>query len=125
MKNKCEHCKSKKDLQKNGKSYNGLNIRWLCRKCNTARIRKYRSTEEGRRKSYEASLRSIKKFPERQRARVKVNQALYAGKIIKPKKCTRCKKGRKLEGHHSDYTKPLKVKWVCRPCHSILDKRRK
>ena len=28
-----------------------------------------------------------------------------------------CEDARKLHGHHSDYSKPLEVEWLCASCH--------
>ena len=35
----------------------------------------------------------------------------------RPKKCDRCDRRRKLEGHHPNYKKPNLRVWLCRPCH--------
>lgn len=53
-------------------------------------------------------------------ARVKLSQAVKAGKVIKPGICERCESTRKLEGHHPDYSRPLEVQWLCSPCHSLV-----
>ncbi len=51
-------------------------------------------------------------------ARIILNEAVRTSKVIKPKTCSVCKKQNiRICGHHSDYSKPLKVKWVCYPCH--------
>lgn len=40
--------------------------------------------------------------------------------IIKPDACNRCCKPGQLNAHHSDYSKPLDVIWVCRSCHAWI-----
>lgn len=48
------------------------------------------------------------------------------GKIDRPKKCSCCgKKGKRIVGHHTDYSKPLKVVWLCDSCHRREHHRRK
>lgn len=42
------------------------------------------------------------------------------GRVAKPLKCPICKKSKPVEGHHEDYSKPLKVKWCCRQCHADI-----
>lgn len=40
--------------------------------------------------------------------------------------CEGCsKEGVRLERHHPDYSKPLLVVWLCKPCHAIADKIRR
>lgn len=58
------------------------------------------------------------------RAQHVVEMALKKGIISRPDRCQECggmtefKNGRHgLEGHHDDYNKPLKVRWLCRVCH--------
>ena len=90
-----------------------------CRECNTERLKRYRNTEKGRININNAVYHSIEKHREKQNARMKLNYALKNGKISK----TKCSCGeKKVEAHHSDYTKPLQVIWVCRSCHSNLHK---
>lgn len=50
-------------------------------------------------------------------ARQKVRDHILAGKIIKPKRCSTCNKKKELEAHHSDYSKPLDIQWLCKQCH--------
>ena len=52
----------------------------------------------------------------------KLSWAIASGKIKVPKKCEECKKKRKVDGHHKDYKKPLKVTWLCKTCHNRLHK---
>lgn len=97
-------------------------IYYMCRGCTTARLKKYRSTSEGKKKVYEAVLRSTKKHWEKQLARVKLGYQIKTGKIRRPETCKHCHKKKKVEGHHTDYSKPLEVDWLCRQCHVDADK---
>lgn len=49
--------------------------------------------------------------------RAKLRRAVKAGKIIKPDRCTRCDACTKLSAHHSDYSQPYLVEWLCHRCH--------
>jgi hypothetical protein len=42
-----------------------------------------------------------------------------------PVRCQGCAQERRLEKHHPDYSKPLLVVWLCKPCHAIADKIRR
>lgn len=54
---------------------------------------------------------------ERQKAnaRAYLNVYIRRGKIVRMP-CHVCGSP-KAEGHHHDYSKPLDVVWLCRPCH--------
>ena len=54
--------------------------------------------------------------PEAYRAQNTVNNALRDGKI-KKEPCCVCSSTENLHAHHSDYSKPLEVKWLCAGCH--------
>lgn len=61
--------------------------------------------------------------PERRHASLLLlRKAVHRGRIIKPGDCC-AKCGRKvddpaeLHGHHTDYSKPLEVDWLCKDCH--------
>ena len=56
--------------------------------------------------------------PDKQVAKNAVNNALRDDRLAKPNCCEDCGKETRLHGHHSDYTKPLEVDWLCPPCHS-------
>jgi len=52
------------------------------------------------------------------RASCMVSRAVRDGRLARPSRCSRCgEKGRRIEAHHPDYTKPLEVIWVCSLCH--------
>lgn len=61
------------------------------------------------------------KNKEKQLIRWKVWHAVKIGKIIKPLSCEHCKQTKKLQGHHTDYKKPLIVIWLCSTCHRLAD----
>jgi len=57
----------------------------------------------------------MKKVTVKEAARSKVQKAVLSGKLIKTP-CIKC--GDSLsEGHHTDYSKPLEVLWLCRKHH--------
>ena len=76
------------------------------------------------RKKTDSCIEGVKKWiakhPKEVFASRKLNRAIFNGKIIKPIKCSRCYRKTKLVGHHDDYDKPLKVKWLCHSCHKII-----
>ncbi len=86
----CSHCK-RDDVTVTPNSrtkYGGKYYQYyLCRECNTDRFRKYRKTKIGRNNTYKAVYKSIKKYQDKQRARVMLNWNIKNGKIIKPKCC--------------------------------------
>src|SRR4051794_9202976 len=75
-----------------------------CKTCHAANMRGWRKsnplTEEQRFKDNARSLAS---------------RGLERGKITR-QRCQGCGAER-AEMHHPDYSKPLEVEWLCRPCH--------
>ena len=55
-------------------------------------------------------------------ARRILNHAIERGKVTKPDTCP-CGNPNP-EGHHSDYSKPLMVSWLCKKCHEILRRKK-
>ena len=96
-------------------------FRMICAKCNTERCRKYRSTKKGAENMRKAVYKSIKKYPEKQKAREKLNCLVVLGKI-KRGVCETCGSP-DTHAHHEDYSKPLNVAWLCRKCHCRLHKK--
>lgn len=78
-----------------------------------AKLQRWRSINQ--KKSREQKRRWRKKYPEKIRA---VNIANRKIKIPKGEKCTMCKKRLATDKHHPDYSKPLKVIFLCRKCHN-------
>jgi hypothetical protein len=65
---------------------------------------------------YRYKLRQVERFPERIRARRKAAYAIHRGKLLRGP-CEMCGKP-DAHAHHDDYTKPLEVRWLCKPCHN-------
>lgn len=59
-----------------------------------------------------------KKNPDIYKAHNAVNNAVRDGRLNKPDSCECCGKEAYLEAHHCDYSKPLDVMWLCKPCHA-------
>lgn len=56
--------------------------------------------------------------PNKHTARVAVMIALRNGTIKKPETCQHCNHAVRVQAHHSDYSKPLEVTWLCVACHT-------
>lgn len=77
----------------------------------------YNKTRKGKKLIKESALKWKLNNPDKTRCHYKIKHALKMGYIIKPKSCTECGAITKLHGHHSDYSKPLAVEWLCPICH--------
>ncbi len=58
----------------------------------------------------------------KQYVRWKVHHAVKIGILKRSLTCEHCNQIKNTEGHHSDYSKPLEVIWLCRQCHSKIPK---
>lgn len=59
--------------------------------------------------------------PEKVAAHRAANRAQGKGLIQRPDACETCSRtGLRLHKHHSDYSKPLDVAWLCTRCHMRL-----
>jgi hypothetical protein len=68
--------------------------------------------------------RRIGKTPEQEKTHNLFKSALRSGKLRRPLFCEKCGEFGNLQGHHSDYSKPLQVEWLCPRCHARLHKAR-
>jgi transposase-like protein len=58
---------------------------------------------------------------EARRAYWEVQKALKSGLLTRPSVCEECGESRYCEAAHSDYLRPLDVRWLCRSCHRSAD----
>lgn len=65
----------------------------------------------------ESAALSRKRYPDKARARNAVQRAVKAGRLMRPERCEDCGNPGAVEASHDDYSKPLEVEWLCRPCH--------
>jgi len=56
-------------------------------------------------------------YADRKRARAALYRAVKSNWIRRAKVCSACRKEALTHGHHDDYSKPLDVRWLCKPCH--------
>ena len=68
-------------------------------------------------KAREARRRWDRENRHKKLAHLRVKRALAKGVIEKSLFCVLCGNTGNTEGHHSDYTEPLNVLWVCKKCH--------
>lgn len=114
---KCSRCqKTNLPIHKHHKGASGVQYYW-CRPCSAEVSRIYRTTKRGKKVWAAIGKSQYQKYRKKALARQKVQWAIKQGVLKKPKKCQDCGRVKKLDGHHSDYKFPLKVKFWCRPCH--------
>lgn len=122
----CQKCNGLEYLHINSSYINPITgikrINYMCRGCTSERLRKYRETPKGKEVFREIMRRQYKNHKEKVLARQSLKWARVRkhNPIIKPDRCEICNEIKPLDGHHSDYSKRLEVKWVCRQCHFIV-----
>ena len=83
----------------------------------------YAKTEQGIEKGNAAKNRWTEKNKKKRWVAYAVNNAVRDGVLKKPSECSSCGKTNcRIEGHHSDYDRPLDVQWLCSACHRAWHK---
>lgn len=122
---KCKEC-AKKDVKENRlknseyyRAYDKLRYKRDDKIIN--RQKKYLKTKEGK----SAKKRSIKayndRYPTKKKAHIITRAAIRDGKLTKSP-CKKCG-NKKVEAHHTNYFKPLKIMWLCSKCHAEWHKK--
>lgn len=97
-----------------------------CKECTKREIRERRASHPDR--ELDTRLSACARKPTRKNAYMAVDAAIRAGVISRPDRCMGCgcpDTEHRVEAHHSDYSKPLEVIWLCTPCHRAMDARRR
>ncbi len=103
----------------------------VCKECHKARMKHLRNIDPGvrarererakkphrRAKRREIVKRWRVENPDAYKAQTALGNALRDGRVSRPEYCELCGERGKVHGHHSDYQKPLTVRWVCPRCH--------
>ena len=131
MKKKCLGCRKTKRIQD---YYRNPNMRDghlnKCKECIKSDCREYRRLndsvrERDKERNITPKRRAYRKIrdrawkiknPEKLRAKIAVDNAIRSGRLEKTP-CQKCGETR-VHGHHDDYSKPLKVRWLCAKCHA-------
>ncbi len=83
--------------------------------------RRYKQSEKGKASVKRDTRKRMELYPEKYEARYKAMDAVNTG-ILKKQPCEIC--GSSLvEKHHSDYSKPLDINWLCPEHHRELHRR--
>lgn len=104
----------------------------MCKPCRCAKVRANRNLRIGyyqnwdrersrtpERKQTAAEYQRVRRarFPEKNLARQRLMFAIKSKKVVRPDRCPECKAVGPVQAHHTDYSKPLDVVWVCFKCH--------
>lgn len=81
------------------------------------RIRTLDWTRKNKEKVSRKSIEWKRANPEKAKAHQYILWALRLNVLQKPATCQACGETKRLEAHHSDYSKPLDVMWLCKICH--------
>jgi hypothetical protein len=83
-----------------------------CKECTKRDVRQGRGE-----KVREYDRRRYRERTHEHKARIAVNQAIAAGRLVRPEGCWYCGVECQPEAHHADYHNPLGVVFLCKPCH--------
>ena len=88
-----------------------------CKGCDQRKMREYNASQKGKEALARYRAKCKRLSPSPIQVRSKVQHAIDSGKLVRPDTCEVCHKDRKIDSHHDDYRRPLKVKWLCVECH--------
>ncbi|MAH45379.1 hypothetical protein CMI37_06095 [Candidatus Pacearchaeota archaeon] len=111
----CRSCSQYKPLEQFAKSnrhFSGYETRCLI--CKAEWQRRYNQTRKGKESHLKANRRSSRKYPERVRAYYQVYKSVRSGNLVPAEQCEeRGCRDTNVRASHTDYNKPLEVRWLC------------
>jgi hypothetical protein len=99
------------------RSLDGLQA-W-CLDCCREYQREYARLNRDPARHRESQSRYRARHREKLHAHELLRSVVRSGRMVVPIWCQRCGCVTKLEAHHSDYSKPLAVDWLCSICHGL------
>ncbi len=118
--NKCNKCKSTENLFVYSKSPCKTRQYYMCRKCNTERVRKYRQTDKGKEAITRAVRKSEKKYRNKANMRSLTNYHVKKGNINFIETCEVCNDNKTDVKHHIDYLTAYNLVFCCHSCHADI-----
>ena len=114
----CTKCKRELSVSCFSKAKKGLyGKRAQCKECSAKYTRAWRENNVALMRERERRrVKRVRKKPYRLEHNT-VNRYVKKGSLIKPLFCVRCWQPGILHGHHTDYSRPLDVIWLCPACH--------
>lgn len=111
MKSECKKCHNITSIaSRNKDTHREKNKQWMRKSSYHQRpgvIGRTRNFSRVKNKSIEAKARNL------------ANRAVDLGFLIRPEVCPSCGNIGKVHAHHSDYSQPLAVEWLCSDCHGV------
>ena len=90
-----------------------------CVQCQRDAKVRYKKRDPDKRQAGERRRQGRPEVKHKRQCRLLVYYAVQVGLLTR----TPCPCGNPdTEAHHEDYSKPLKVEWLCRPCHQKIHK---
>lgn len=120
LKKTCNACLIEKPLTEFNKNKSGpLGTRSNCKSCRYPVLKTWQERDEVKKRKQASYRKWLSNNQEKKDAHIKVHKALLAGVILK-NPCIVCGENKKVHGHHTDYSKPLQVHWLCPRHHSAM-----
>lgn len=116
--------KNRENYYKNKEQYKRRAREWAMKNTDKRKIieEAYRKSEKGILNNRKRKEKERKRHPKRIKARQEAN---YRIKIPKGQICEGCRINKAIQRHHPDYSKPLKIKFLCSSCHRKEDRSRR
>jgi hypothetical protein len=107
-----------------------------CRACVCARVKMHRRQNIDTFRAYDRersrlphrianATRVTREWRRAHRDRQRAHNKVARTPMVAPALCEGCGLPKRLDKHHHDYSRPLLVVWLCKPCHIIADKLRR